>query len=455
MRHKLLLLDVMHLITYIFFLLFLVFFSSVSTAENYQDADLLRTLVEKEIITQEEATELKKRGAEQCVLLPESKKKFRTFFIVQARYAYAHYDEGYAGVGLSDSNRFYIRRFIPVFIGDVTENSRVMVTLFMPSGNPLNTAHYEVDFEGDVLAGKLMLGYWSVNYATEECDSCTHLYTPDRSFLCLYFGGYGDGFYQGENKTGYSTVLGFSGYHAGAYWHGYHPKNKELKYSVCVVNSQTGMVYSEQNNGIGTWLTFEYETKNRPYNLRTGVNLGYSVSASSLVDVSDPAHLPSKTISNGDIYGFNPYLRFSYEDFTFHAEMMYAHVEHGKTMSSQRPLYTTRSGSACPWGFYVMGAYKLFSLGEWGIVEPNFKFTYLDTDGRGFRYSDTVHAVSNTGIYDKVSSYYFGFNWYLRDRYLKYTIGYEYYDASGSPIAGEVNKSGQIGKFIAQMQICF
>ncbi len=442
----------MRFLRYIFLLTSLLFLPSISSAENFQDAELLQTLVEKGIITQEEAVEIKKSGVEQAVLLPESRKRFRTFFIVQARYAYAHYDEGYAGIGLSDSNRFYIRRFIPVFIGDVTDNSRFMVTLFMPSGNPLNTAHYEVDFEGDVLAGKLMLGYWSVNYATEECDSCTHLYTPDRSFLCLYFGGYGDGAFEGRQKTAYSTVLGFSGYHAGAYWHGYLPKNRELKYSVCVVNSQTGMIYSEEDNGIGTWLTFEYETKNRPYYLRAGVNMGYSTSASSLVD---SVSLPSKIVAHGDIYGFNPYLRFSYKDFTFHYELMYAHVEHGKTMSAAIPLYTKASGTACPWGFYVMGAYKLLSLGEWGEIEPNFKFCYLDTDGRGFRFADSIHAVSNTGIYDKVCSYYFGFNWYMRGRDLKYTVGYEYYDASGSPVAGIADKSGQLGKFIAQMQICF
>ncbi len=438
---------------FIIITIFFAFLSPLSIAENYQDVDLLDSLVDKEIITRQEALLIKKSNIEQVVCLPESEKQFRIVCILQGRYAFTHQDEGYVGVGLSDSNRFFIRRFIPVFIGDVSDNSRFMITLFMPSGFPLNTAHYEIDVESDILAGKLMLGYWSVNFATEECDSCTHLYTPDRSLLCLYFGSYGDGMYDGyNNKTGYSTIVGFSGYHLGAYWHGYLPKNPELKYSVCVVNSQAGFDFSERNNGIGTWLTFEYETKNRPYYIRTGVNLGYATSVTSAVE-SDS--LPSRIVAHGDVCGVNPYLRVNYGDFTFHSELMYTHVEHGKTRSAVIPLYTKNSGTACPWGFYVMGAYKLFSLGEWGDIEPNVKFTYLDTDGRGFRFNDTVHAVRNTGIYDKVCSYYAGFNWYLRGRNLKYTVGYEYYDASDSPVAGGVSKSGQLGKFIVQMQLVF
>ncbi len=436
----------------IIIIILFLFFQNLLIAENYQDVDLLETLVTKGIISTEEASEIKKSSAEQVVCLPACEKQFKMAFIIQARYAFTHQDQGYAGIGLSDSNRFFIRRFIPVFIGDVTANSRFMITLFMPSGFPLNTAHYEIDFKGDTLAGKLMLGYWSVNFATEECDSCTNLYTPDRSLLCLYFGSYGDGMYDNRNKTGYSTVIGFSGYHLGAYWHGYLPKNPELKYSVCLVNSQPGFNFSSRDNGIGAWLTFEYETKNRPYYIRTGVNLGYATSVTSAVN-SDS--LPARIVTHGDVCGVNPYFRIKYEDFTFHTELMYANVEHGKTVSSVIPLYTKKSATARPWGFYVMGAYKLFSLGEWGDFEPNLKFTYLDTDGRGFRFNDTVHAVSNTGIFDKVCSYYAGFNWYLRGRNLKYTVGYEYYDASGSPITGLPSKSGQLGKFIAQVQLVF
>ena len=436
-----------------FFILALIFFSVQSIAENYNDSELLDVLVEKGILTTQEATQIKKSNAEQAVCIPESVKSFRTFFILQTRFSHTHQQETPAGVGLSDTNRFYIRRFIPVFFADVSENSKVMITMFFPSGNPLNTVHYEVDFDHDIFTGKLLMGYWMVNYATEEYDSCTRLYAPDRSFLCLYFGSYGDSGFDAGRKTAYSTQLGFSGYHAGMYWYGEHPKNPELKYSLAVVNSQPGVHYSARDNGVGTWLTLEYETKNRPYYLRSGITFGYSSHLTAVIN--DANALPADIVDQGDAYGFNPFFRFSYDRFTFHAEMMYARLEYGRTRSSDIPLYTDKSSAASPWGFYVMTAYKLFKLGDWGEIEPNFRFSYLDTDGRGVRVSDVVNGLRNNGLYDKIYAYYGGISWYVRDRYLKYMLGYEYYDAFGDPYTGSSARKGASSQLIAQMQILF
>lgn len=438
----------------IIFLLFaIVLFSLKCFSENYDDASLLNTLVEKGILTQTEANEIKKSNAEQQVCIPESVKSFRTFFILQTRFSHTHQQTSPLGISFSDTNRFYIRRFIPVFFADVSENSRVMVTMFFPSNNPINTIHYEVDFYHDIFKGKLLTGYWMVNYATEEYDSCTRLFTPDRSFLCLYFGSYGDSGFDAGRKTAYSTQLGFAGYHTGIYWYGEHPKNPELKYSFALVNSQPGYKISGRDNGIGTWLTLEYETKNRPYYLRAGATFGYSSDLTAAID--DANALPSNVVENGDAYGFNPFFRFTYDRFTFHAEMMYARLEYGRTRNSNIPLYTNKSSAASPWGFYVMTAYKLFKLGDWGEIEPNFKFTYLDTDGRGVRISDVVNGLRNNGLYDKVYSYYGGITWYVRDRYLKYMLGFDYYDTFGDPYTGSSARKGASSQLIGQLQILF
>ena len=75
----------------IIFLLFtIVLFSLKCFSENYDNASLLNTLVEKGILTQTEANEIKKSNAEQQVCIPESVKSFRTFFIVQTRFSHTH-----------------------------------------------------------------------------------------------------------------------------------------------------------------------------------------------------------------------------------------------------------------------------------------------------------------------------------------------------------------------------
>ncbi len=434
------------------FVLFL-FFAFFANAENLpHDGQLLDVLVSKKLITPAEAYEIKKDMTEIPYCSPESVRSLRTFFILQMRYTYSWNDHSGAGVRVGDESRFNIRRFIPVFIADTSANSRLMTTLYMPSSTLINTVHYEVDLDGEILAGKLKLGHWSVNFATEECDSCTMLKTPDRSILCLYFGG-GDGGYDGYMKTSYGTALGFSGYHTGVYWDGYIPGCKELIYGLTVTNSKPNDIFVRHDNGISCWLTLGCDVKRQDYSVRAGVTLGYSDKIVSAIDESSV--LPSQMVSFGDAYGFNPYFRGTFGDFTLDCEFMLVSLEYGKTRSSVSPLYTTASSTANPWGFYVLAAYKIFKSNEWGEVEPTFRFSYIDTDGRGIRGCDVMYQMSwDNGLYDRVSAYYAGVNWYIDGRYLKVTLGWEHLDFSGSPAGGaKAGVSSDVA--IAQLQILF
>ncbi len=432
------------------FITFAVFLSAAFfalAANPPRDAALLDALEKKGILTAEEARDLKKESAEAAVCLPESVSSIRTLVMLQMRYTHAWHD--YAG--LAEESRFNIRRLIPVLIADTSENSRALISLYMPSSTVINTAHWEVDTDGDILSGKLKLGHWSVNFATEECDSCTVLKTPDRSILCMYFGG-GDSGYDGYLKTSYGTALGFSGYHTGVYWDGRIPSARDFVYSLTVVNSKPNDICYRYDNGVSCWLTVGYDKKFDDCSLRVGATFGY---ADKLVSaISESAPLPSRMERFGDAYGVNPYFRLEYGDFSLHAEFMLVSAQYGKTRSADVPLYTDRSPTAVPMGFYVLGAYRVFKSDAFGEFEPVFRFSYIDTDGRGIRGRDVVFKMSSAGLYDRVSAYYAGVNWYLNGKYLKFSLGWERYIFEDSPTGG-YRPQAVSDTAIAQIQVVF
>ena len=138
------------------------------TRTQFSEASLLDILVAKNAITAEEAEEIKKASSEVPVCEPVSVQSFRTLFISQMRYTYVYHDYSNTPFDVNDESRFNFRRLLPVFIADLTPNSMLMLSLYMPSSTLINTLHYEINLDGDVLAGKLKLGHWCVNFSMEE-----------------------------------------------------------------------------------------------------------------------------------------------------------------------------------------------------------------------------------------------------------------------------------------------
>ena len=110
--------------------------------------------------------------------------------------------------------------------------------------------------------------------------------------------------------------------------------------------------------------------------------------------------------------------------------------------------------AAVPMGFYVLGAYRVFKSDAFGEFEPVFRFSYIDTDGRGIRGRDVVFKMSSAGLYDRVSAYYAGVNWYLNGKYLKFSLGWERYIFEDSPTGG-YRPQAVSDTAIAQIQVVF
>ena len=423
---------------------------SLGFAKGAINARFLDALSETGVISKMDADAVKKESSSIELLLPQAEPQLRTFLILQNRYTYAQHT--YCNAANSSQSRFDIRRLIPVFIANPTENTSVFVAVYLPSDMPINSAFATFNFESEYVCGTFKAGFLGPNFSMEEPDSCTNLYTPDRNILCLYFGG-GDGGIDGYRKTAYGTSLGFSGSHPGIYFDGYLPTHKEYVYQLGFSNSKNDALTIRRDNGVIVWLMLGYEKKFEDFSVKFGSNFGYSTKSVSAI--AGGASLPSEIVDCGDLYGIDPYFRLATEKFTLQLEYMMAKVQYGKTKSDLIPTYTTSSGYADPHGFSVMVAYKLFDLGKLGKLEPIFRYTYLNTDGKGVRECDVAYKSPNAGgLFNKAHAYYAGINWYIRGRYLKYAMGIEHLDFQDSPM-GLDKGSASSDIVIGQLQVMF
>lgn len=409
--------------------------------------ELLDSLEKKGVITASEKSEIKKSSVG-IVESTERSKRIRLLTFAHLRYQNISQDFG----GFSDDRNFFaFRRIIPVLLADLTDNSRALVSLYMPSKTLLNTARYEVDLDTQYLDGTLWLGHEAVFFCMEEPMSGMKIMTPDRSIINMYFGGGDHGFNDGFVGK-HSSVAAFSGYHTGAFWNGKLPNNKSVIYRLSVTNSKPEYITAPACNSVAVWASLGWdEVQDADNSLQTGVNAGYS---SRVVSAVDGRSFPSRVGAYGDCWGINPYFLWKYKRFTLHTEFVATAMQYGKSESSDYALYTTNSRCAIPWGFYVLGAYK-FDAGFIGDIEPVFRYLYLDTDGRGISENKVLYgANARSGLYSRVESFYGGFNWYVLGNSLKYAIGAEYADFN-SAVAGGSFKRDRVLSVIAQVQVVF
>lgn len=128
------------------FLKFIAVFSAVCACAftlRAGEYELLDSLEKNGVITANEKSEIKKSSVG-VVESTERSKRIRLLTFAHLRYQNISQDFG----GFSDDRNFFaIRRIIPVLLADLTDNSRALVSLYMPSKTLLNTARYEVDLD--------------------------------------------------------------------------------------------------------------------------------------------------------------------------------------------------------------------------------------------------------------------------------------------------------------------
>lgn len=421
--------------------------ASVSASER----DLLDALVSRGVLTDDAAEIVKKESAGIAENPFGNRVRFLAFWHLRYQYMDEHYSAADSPDDSYEKHNFAIRRIVPVVIANLTENSKAMFTLYLPSNWLINTARYQYDIDEENLCGSFWLGYEYVFFCMEEPESGMRLLTPDRSIVNMYFGS-GDGYVKWNTVSNniFSSNEAFSGYHTGAYWHGKFAKNKSLIYRLAVTNSKPGEVMFDNCTGLAFWASLGVDHEEDGNRYRFGVNAGYSTRVVSAVRHAAGYWPPE---DYGDCIGVNPYIWLYVNNWTFVAEYVATSLKYGRTIDDERPLYTIDSPRANPIGFYFLLAYK-FDINPFGEFEPVFRYSRVNSNGRGIDETVMYMAEMNDGLFDSAEAYYVGFNWYLMGQTLKYQVGGEFVRLRDAPFGTESKKS-DLFVFITQVQLIF
>ncbi len=433
--------------------LLVLILQSFALALFAQDKATLDLLVSKNIITEAEAKNIAFEELKQSAEIKnKDTQKFSIYGAIQAQYHFINSAaESPVKKDSASANGFQIRRLYLGMYGDLGAGFSGVIDLDLVAGGNvnapyLNGAFVSKKFDEDTLNGTAYLGYLKVHFGVEEKTNALYIYSVDRSMATRYFT-----MPQGAG----SGNVGFGSAYTGLFWDGLVKEIKGLGYGFAFTNAQN---YStkpstspEYDNTFNFWGNIiyknDFELLGNKLNYKFALNFGYGSGANSKIAGSGN---PNK---NGQIIGFNPYLELKYENLTLWGEGFVTEIEYGRANGTQ---------NATPFGINFCAEY-LFNIGSWGKAGPLFRYTYLNTDGRGARIADCISSapnvdssLSNNNLYDTAQSFYLGANWYIYGQSLKIQAGYEWAQFSGSAASAvQESKLANVNSFRIQVQIIF
>ena len=395
------------------------------------DSDLLDALVKNATLTRAEADALKKDRSTVSILRPETK-KLRIGGRMQLQYEWAN-SEVFAGAGSpqkgNGSNNFLLRRVFVEAFANLGGGWDAQVGLDLARSR-LNS--YFVDtylsksLDYEYLSGRLCLGYMKPGFCYEDMLSSFSLDAIERSAATSYF-----------TLSPNGRRLGIGNRYAGVRWNGKVKQVEGLSYTLAVTNSfqlspvhEDELEYNWSENRLAYWASVHYERKFENAKLKFGVYTMYSATANKQMGEAPAA----------SVYSVNPYIAGRVGNLYFWTEYMASVVADGRSVAGGG------YEQASPYGVNFSIEYR-FDIGEQGQLGPTFRYSWLDTDGRGLQMSDAVRNAGNVGgLYDTANDFYAGLNWYIMGDDLKVQLGYGYTQFSGW--AGE--NSGRAGSHVGE-----
>ncbi len=377
------------------------------------EQQMLNTLVERGILTEQEACDVKKKTS----LIQISEKKLQSLTL-NARLQYQ-----YSSVSIDDNNisetidGFQIRRIYigAEFIINSDWDALIMGDLLngTSSEHKLTTTYIRRKINTHVFTGNIRFGFDAETFSYEDNISSGKLLTIERSIATRYFscdtpevGKY--------NYSGYGAIK-FGADSVGIFASGYLFNHNKIIYGAAITSPESCTITPPDNgrNIPSFWGNVRYID-----NIKISGNL-FDIEIGSYVGIAPHGSVVlSEQNKYGYIYGINPFAKITDERFTAFINILMATIQYGRPNASQ----------CTPWGMNAVAEYKFsFIIGE---IAPVFGFSYLDTDGRGTRVDEPVKdAISLYDnfrqYYDKAISFSAGLNWYIYGDDLRFQLSYE------------------------------
>jgi len=396
-----------------------------------QDKALLEMLAQKGMLTNQEITSIAKESV--AVMRDTAKSKsLQIFGLTQLQYqniAVTSYNDSVSADG-ARTNSLAVKHVFLGMSADLGADWSLEVNLDLCS-SAVSQAYFDYTYirkkiDYGMLKGTLDLGYRKAMFGYEENLSAAKLMTIERSIATYYFTG-------GRNDR----KLGFGGRYVGIFWNGEVTFLDGLNYGFSITNPYncypTGAP-DNAGNSLNFFANIFYTKKFENFSFKTGLNFGYGSEANSI-----------SANKHGSILGLNPYFAFSLYDFNFWADFFYADVEYGKNLASE---------NSQPIAVNVNFEYR-FNIGEYGQIAPTFRYSYVDTDGRGILPSDGISAANNVagfGAYHNVQSFFAGVSWYFIGDDFKLQVGYEFDQFNGTASNRHARQFADANVFRIQLQ---
>lgn len=387
-----------------------------SAAAMAYDKPMLDMLVDKNILSRAEAVELAKESAGVvCDGNRTESLKISSRFQLQFEDLSSKL---FSGVGAplhgDPKTGFIVRRMFLQADASLGAGwkARMSVDLARTRLNSVLTDNYvSKSIDGGLVEGTLFLGYMKPYFCHEDVVSSFSQSAIERSTASMYWTGAANG-----------RRLGIGNRYAGIRWNGEVRRLKGMSYTIAVTNSfqlnpdeTEDLEYDYTDNHLAYWLNLHYDIKRENFNLKFGVYTMYSSTANKKMGQGAAAA----------VYSVDPYFTGNWGELFFWGEYLASAVDDGRAL----PAGGWRGAN--PYGVNVCVEYR-FDVGEFGKLAPVFRYSWLDTDGRGLNVSDAVRQAGNVGgVFNTAHDFYAGLNWYLDGDNLKIQIGYNYVQFSG------------------------
>lgn len=408
----------------------------IGVAAQAQDKALLETLVKKGMLSKQEAAQI----AKESVAVAPSSSETKSIKIkggVTGWYEWSQVGVD-GGDNLPESNGFTMRYVKVGLEAEIGGGWTVDVTTdFGTEGQNRNyldnvTISKRVDY--DSINGTVDFGFKKVNFGLEQTQDDFKQLAIERSIATWFF-----------TRPAYiGTGMGqkdFASRNTGIFWNGEIKQLEGLYYGLAVTGGMTEQIYNNtnDNNKLSFYANMGYknyaEVNGEGISYDFGLNYGYASGG-----VQDSGH---RTYS---VWGLNPYVSAKWRGLTAMVEYFFQQIENSKASGEQ----------SSPQGWNVTIAWKQ-DLGEWGAIEPVFRFSCLSTNGNKYNSSYGISYNGGTGTYffDSAQTYYIGANWYVVPS-VKFSLGYEYMnfeDGGTSRTSTDGSASGNSVR--AQLQVVF